>query len=79
VKLLTQLEAAFKNWKNHKLCIYINREDAVELLKFHGIELVNNALAVCPDCKGTGAHCKHKECSFVCDTCQGDGKIKAVA
>jgi len=39
VKLLTQLESAFKNWQNHKLCLYIDRADAVELLKHHGISL----------------------------------------
>lgn len=39
MKLLAQLESAFKNWQNHKLCLYIDRADAVELLKHHGISL----------------------------------------
>lgn len=29
----------------------------------------------CPDCGGSGDHCRHKECSFACATCKGDGFI----
>lgn len=78
LKLLAQLESAFASWKNDKLCLYINREDAVELLKHHDIILETPKLKSCPDCKNhPGACCSSKECTFVCDTCDGEAKVPA--